>query len=63
MLELVEGPTLADRISKEPIPMDEVLPIAKQIAQALEAADEQGIIHATTRPVGRDADGITAGIR
>jgi len=37
VLELVEGPTLADRISKGPIPLDEALPIAKQIAEALEA--------------------------
>ena len=36
VLELVEGPTLADRISKGPIPVDETLPIAKQIAEALE---------------------------
>jgi len=42
VLELVEGPTLADRISKGPIPLDEALPIAKQIAEALEAAHEQG---------------------
>ena len=39
VLELVEGPTLADRISTGPIPLDEALPIAKQIAEALEAAD------------------------
>ena len=37
VLELVEGPTLADRISKGPIPLDEALPIAKQMAEALEA--------------------------
>ena len=45
VLELVEGPTLADRISKGPIPIDDALPIAKQIAEALEAAHEQGVIH------------------
>ena len=45
VLELVEGPTLADRISKGPIPVDEALPIAKQIAEALEAAHEAGVIH------------------
>ena len=45
MLELVEGPTLADRISQGAIPLDEALPIAKQIAEALEAAHEQGVIH------------------
>ena len=37
VLELVEGPTLADRIKQGPIPLDEALPIAKQIAEALEA--------------------------
>ncbi len=42
VLELVEGPTLADRISKGAIPLDEALPIAKQIAEALEAAHEAG---------------------
>src|SRR5215510_9709075 len=50
MLELVEGPTLADRIVKGPIPLDEALPIAKQIAEALEAAHEQGIIHRDLKP-------------
>ena len=45
VLELVEGPTLADRIKQGPIPIDEALPIAKQIAEALEAAHEQGVIH------------------
>ena len=43
--ELVEGPTLADRIKQGPIPLDEALPIAKQIAEALEAAHEAGVIH------------------
>ena len=41
VMELVEGSTLADRIGKGPIPIDETLPIAKQIAEALEAAHEQ----------------------
>jgi Tol biopolymer transport system component len=50
VLELVEGPTLADRIAKGPIPLDEALPIAKQIAEALEAAHEQGIIHRDLKP-------------
>src|SRR5262245_2601812 len=45
ILELVEGPTLADRIASGPIPIDEALPIARQIAEALEAAHEHGIIH------------------
>jgi serine/threonine protein kinase len=50
VMELVEGPTLADRIEKGPIPIDEALPIAKQIAEALEAAHEQGIIHRDLKP-------------
>src|SRR5499425_852136 len=50
VLELVEGPTLADRIAKGPIPLDEALPIAKQIAEAFEAAHEQGIIHRDLKP-------------
>ena len=45
VLELVEGATLADRITQGPIPADQALPIAKQIAEALEAAHEAGIIH------------------
>jgi serine/threonine protein kinase len=45
VMELVEGPTLSDRIAQGPIPLDEALPIAKQIAEALETAHEQGIIH------------------
>jgi eukaryotic-like serine/threonine-protein kinase len=50
VLELVEGSTLADRIAEGAIPVDEVLPIAKQIADALEAAHEQGIIHRDLKP-------------
>ena len=50
VMELVEGPTLADRITQGPIPVDEALPIAKQIAEALEAAHEQGIIHRDLKP-------------
>jgi Tol biopolymer transport system component len=50
VLELVEGPTLADRIARGPIPLDEALPIAKQIADALEVAHEQGIIHRDLKP-------------
>ena len=50
VLELVEGPTLADRIRQGPIPIDEALPIAKQIAEALEAAHEQGVIHRDLKP-------------
>ena len=52
VLELVEGPTLADRIKQGPIPVEEALPIAKQIAEALEAAHEheQGVIHRDLKP-------------
>ena len=50
VLELVEGPTLADRIKQGPIPVDEALPIAKQIADALEEAHEQGVIHRDLKP-------------
>ena len=50
VLELVEGPTLAGRMTQGPIPVDEALPIAKQIAEALEAAHEQGVIHRDLKP-------------
>ena len=50
VLELIEGPTLADRIAQGSIPLDEALPIAKQIAEALEAAHEQGVIHRDLKP-------------
>src|SRR2546423_1577422 len=50
VLEFVDGPTLADRIAQAPIPVDELLPIAMQIAEALEAAHEQGIIHRDLKP-------------
>jgi serine/threonine protein kinase len=50
VLELVEGPTLAERIAQGPIPIDEALPIARQIAEALEAAHEAGIIHRDLKP-------------
>ncbi len=49
-LELIEGPTLADRLAQGPIPVDEALPIARQIAAALEAAHERGIIHRDLKP-------------
>src|SRR5262249_28097090 len=50
VMELVEGPTLADRIAQGPVPLDEALPIARQIALALEAAHENGIIHRDLKP-------------
>jgi eukaryotic-like serine/threonine-protein kinase len=50
VLELVEGETLADRIARGLIPLDEALPIAQQIAEALETAHGQGIIHRDLKP-------------
>src|SRR5262245_54348644 len=49
-LELVEGPTLADRVTDGPIPLDEALTIARQIAEALEAAHGQGLLHRDLKP-------------
>jgi serine/threonine-protein kinase len=51
VMELVEGEDLSQRISRGAIPIDEALPIAQQIAEALEAAHEQGIIHRDLKPV------------
>ncbi len=50
VLELVEGPTLADRLERGAIPFDEALPMARQIAQALAAAHERSIIHRDLKP-------------
>ena len=50
VLEFVDGPTLADRIARGPIRINEALPIARQIAEALEAAHGQGIIHRDLKP-------------
>jgi serine/threonine protein kinase len=49
-MELVEGEDLAQRIARGALALDEALPIAKQIAEALEAAHEQGIIHRDLKP-------------
>ena len=50
VLELVEGETLAERIGRGPIPIEESLVIAKQIAEAFEAAHEKGITHRDLKP-------------
>ena len=50
VMELVDGPTLADRIVQGAVPVDEALPIARQIAEALEAAHAQGIVHRDLKP-------------
>jgi eukaryotic-like serine/threonine-protein kinase len=50
VLELIEGETLADRIARGAIPVDEALPVARQIADALETAHERGVIHRDLKP-------------
>jgi Tol biopolymer transport system component len=50
VLEFIDGETLSDRLKRGPIPIDECLPIARQIAEAVEAAHEKGVIHRDLKP-------------
>jgi serine/threonine-protein kinase len=50
VMEFVDGETLAERIARHPLPLDEALPVARQVLEALEAAHEQGIIHRDLKP-------------
>ncbi len=50
VLELVPGETLADRIARDPLPVEEALPLFRQIAEALEAAHEKGVVHRDLKP-------------
>ena len=50
VMELVDGEDLSERIARGPMPIDEVLPIAQQIAEALEAAHDAGIVHRDLKP-------------
>src|SRR6476660_1805804 len=50
ILELIEGENLAERIARGPIPLEDALPMARQIAEALEAAHEKGVTHRDLKP-------------
>jgi serine/threonine-protein kinase len=50
VLEFIEGETLTDRLKQGPISIDEALPLARQIAEALEAAHEKGVVHRDLKP-------------
>src|SRR5262249_47297314 len=50
VMEFVEGPSLAEKMSRGAMPLDEALPVARQIAEAIEAAHEKGIVHRDLKP-------------
>ena len=60
VMELVEGDDLSQRIARGAISIEEALPIAKQIAEALEAAHEQGVIHRDLKPANTSGCATTA---
>jgi eukaryotic-like serine/threonine-protein kinase len=62
VMELVEGEDLSARIGRGPIPIDEAIPIAEQIAEAIEAAHELGIVHRDLKPANVSWEPIIDGV-
>src|SRR5262249_54476156 len=50
VLALIEGPTLADRIATGPLPLEEAIPLSRQMAEAIEYAHDRGLIHRDLKP-------------